>query len=171
MGHETRRMSTKKESRNILDELETLQQVLDDAAGEQVDLERALTQLNTVDDIPVLSDLHTGNADASPLKPVFGRKPAAVSSLRPVQMDNSHPLDLRPQQRQLSPSEALDALHKQIDALPEADHSGEDWFQKNQAAAPDIPFLNPEPTSEEMSAALGDLLDEIDAAEIGFSET
>tara|TARA_R110001583_G_scaffold14629_3_gene60775 strand:- start:2009 stop:2851 length:843 start_codon:yes stop_codon:yes gene_type:complete len=50
-------MSTENDSRNLLDELETLQRVLDDAAGEQIDLERALTQLNTVDEVPVLSDL------------------------------------------------------------------------------------------------------------------
>jgi|GEM_PF-1121440 len=127
-------MSTKKESRNLLDELETLQQVLDDAAGEQVDLERALTQLNTVDEVPVLSDLHAEPESTAPLKPVSGTKPAAaMTPLRPVSKAPNHPLDLRPQPRQLSPSEALDALHKQIDSLPEEQRLGEDWFGKRAA--------------------------------------
>jgi hypothetical protein len=127
-------MSTKKESRNLLDELETLQQVLDDAAGEQVDLERALTQLNTVDEVPVLSDLHAEPESTAPLKPVSGTKPAAVMTpLRPVSKAPNHPLDLRSQLRQLSPSEALDALHKQIDSLPEEQRLGEDWFGKRAA--------------------------------------
>ena len=133
-------MSTKKESRNLLDELETLQQVLDDAAGEQVDLERALTQLNTVDEVPVLSDLHAEPESTAPLKPVSGTKPAAVMTpLRPVNKTPNHPLDLRPQPRQLSPSEALDALHKQIDSLPEEQRLGEDWFGKSAAAEAQAP--------------------------------
>lgn len=141
-------MSTKKESRNLRDELETLQQVLDDAAGEQVDLERALTQLNTVDEVPVLSDLHTDKDSATPLKPILGKKPGAVMTpLRPVEQSANHPLDLRPQPRPLSPSEALDALHKQIDSLPEDQRLGEDWFGKNAEANTEATPSQPEPVT------------------------
>ena len=62
-------MSTESTPRELLDELETLQKVLDDAAGEQIDFERVLTKLNTVDEVPVLSDLF--NSEEPPiLRPV-----------------------------------------------------------------------------------------------------
>ena len=63
-------MSTDNKSRDLYDELKTLQRVLDDAAGEQIDLERALTQLNTVEEVPVLSDLFGSDDDIPALKPV-----------------------------------------------------------------------------------------------------
>ena len=153
-------MSSNKESRNLLDELETLQQVLDDAAGEKVDLERALSQLNTVDEVPVLSDLLTEEIPqgASPLKTVVGTNTAPkVAPLRPVANEPTHPLDLRPQPRPLSPSEALDALHKQIDSLPEDQRQGEDWFGKNseaESAAP--PSLDELVTLDEILEADGE---------------
>ena len=145
-------MSSNKESRNLLDELETLKQVLDDAAGEKIDLERALTQLNTVDEIPVLSDLlsEESTAGVSPLKAVSGPQTGVkangnIATLRPVTDTGNHPLDLRPQPRPLSPSEALNALHKQIDALPDEQRSGEDWFDGTGNATSSNTPLSSEP--------------------------
>ncbi len=139
-------MSTKKESRNIVDELETLQQVLDDAAGEKVNLERALTQLNTVDDVPLLSDLF-GETLPEPdavLRPITGGKTAAISALKPSQPSSPDgPLDLSPQPQQLTPAEALDAIQNQIDALPADQRTGEDWFEPVESHEADLSLVTP----------------------------
>ncbi|WP_221798861.1 hypothetical protein [Oceanobacter mangrovi] len=79
-------MSTEKNPRNLLDELETLQKVLDDAAGEQIDFDRVLTQLNTVDEIPVLSDLFSRDEPPA-LKPVKNVGRNHLSAVKTPQPD------------------------------------------------------------------------------------
>ncbi|WP_420590773.1 hypothetical protein [Bacterioplanoides sp.] len=49
-------MSNSNEPRDLLDELETLQRVLDDAASDQVDQAKAVPVIEPAQDIPVLSD-------------------------------------------------------------------------------------------------------------------
>lgn len=108
-------MSTEKDSRSILDELETLQRVLDDAAGEQIDLNRALTQLNTVDDIPVLSDLFSREEPPilKAVPPSQGNKVTALNTPRyPKQSSSPIPVQL-PVQPQ-SPNDVLEALHQEM---------------------------------------------------------
>lgn len=50
-------MSTTNKPRDLLDELETLQQVLDDAASDQVNQDKLIPTLDPMTDIPVLDDL------------------------------------------------------------------------------------------------------------------
>lgn len=50
-------MSTTDKPRDLLDELETLQRVLDDAATDQVDQDKIIPTLDPMTDIPVLDDL------------------------------------------------------------------------------------------------------------------
>ena len=52
-------MSNSNEPRDLLDELETLQRVLDDAASDQVDQATAIPVIEPGEDIPVLSDALT----------------------------------------------------------------------------------------------------------------
>ena len=104
-------MSTEKDTRNLIDELETLQRVLDDAAGEQVDLQHALTQLNTVDEVPILSDL-------------FSREePPILRAVPPPQRNNgaapqrrSAPVALASQATPppAAPGDILEALHQEV---------------------------------------------------------
>lgn len=64
-------MNKQDEPRDLLDELETLQRVLDDAASDQVDQAKAVPVIDSTDDIPVLNDLFdsTDNNEPPILKP------------------------------------------------------------------------------------------------------
>jgi hypothetical protein len=108
-------MSTEKDSRSILDELETLQRVLDDAAGEQVDLNRALTQLNTVDDIPVLSDLFSREEPPilKAVPPSQGSKVTALKNPRHHKQSGS-PIPVQLPVQPQSPNDVLEALHQEM---------------------------------------------------------
>lgn len=61
---------------NLLRELETLQRVLDGAAGEQVELDKLIPVLDPLEDIPVLDELFA-NDDIPVLKAVPRPAPAA----------------------------------------------------------------------------------------------
>lgn len=105
-------MSTEKDTRNLVDELETLQRVLDDAAGEQIDLQHALTQLNTVDEVPVLSDLLSRDEppilravpplkQQAPIAPLRRSAPVSPAS----QVTSAIPAN---------PGDILEALHQEV---------------------------------------------------------
>ncbi|MDO6681232.1 MULTISPECIES: hypothetical protein [unclassified Oceanobacter] len=110
-------MSTDNDSRNLLDELETLQRVLDDAAGEQIDLEQALTQLNTVDDVPVLSDLFS--QDEPPVLRNINppnKRPPHLSAVKSPEADS---------QPRIVASDILEYLRQEMVRKNESDHSSD----------------------------------------------
>lgn len=77
-------MNKQDEPRDLLDELETLQRVLDDAASDQVDQKKAVPVIEPSDDIPVLDDLFDDNGAVEPpiLKPeapILKAVPAAAN--------------------------------------------------------------------------------------------
>lgn len=88
---------------NLLRELETLQRVLDGAAGEQVELDKLIPVLDPLEDIPVLDELFA-NDDIPVLKavprrsatvtqlPVQKAAPAAVQEEAPVTISQPEPI-------------------------------------------------------------------------------
>lgn len=72
-------MSNQQEPRDLLDELETLQRVLDDAASDQVDQKISIPSLDSTDDIPVLDDML-----ATKMTPVPDPEPPLLKPEAPV---------------------------------------------------------------------------------------
>ncbi|MCY0966668.1 hypothetical protein [Parathalassolituus penaei] len=105
-------MSTEKDTRNLVDELATLQQVLDDAAGEQIDLQHALTQLNTVDDVPVLSDMFSRDEP-----PILRAVPPLKQQAPIAPLRRSAPVSPASQVTPATPAnpgDILEALHQEV---------------------------------------------------------
>jgi len=74
-------MSTPDDPRNLLNELETLQRVLDDAASDQVD--HTIPTLEPLEDIPVLDDLfaHSDEPSLQPEPPILSAEPPALRAV------------------------------------------------------------------------------------------
>lgn len=109
-------MNTEKLSRSLLEELETLQHVLDDVAGENVDLSKTLSGLDNIDDIPVLHELLSKSEDpalraldTSSTDKVRATELKAVESV-------AHAETTRKPLRPRTTRDVLNALHKHIEA-------------------------------------------------------
>ncbi len=166
-------MSTENKPRELLDELATLQQVLDDAAGEQIDFNSVLTKLNTVDEVPVLSDLF--NSDEAPvLRPVKqGDRKSHLSAVQTPPPSQPRPVITRDileylreeMQRKGNDDNSLETLHDILHGAAERQQRSEEHpnnqkvqnvVDHNNSDDPDVPTLTEEETYSELDAMLDD---------------